>query len=79
LDLAGDVHLSTAPDQPETHWKQAFFPFLDPIEVIAGDYLELTLSVSPQSEGSDNTRISYQYRCSQLANEPTTVSPALSR
>ena len=72
LDLTGDIHLCTAPGQPETHWQQAFFPILDPIEVIGGDYMELTLSVSPQSEKGDNTRISYQYRCSQLANEQST-------
>jgi len=37
--------------------------------VIQGDFLELTLSVSAQAEQSDNTTISYQYRCSQLARE----------
>jgi protein arginine N-methyltransferase 1 len=70
LDLTGDIRISTAPGQADTHWQQAFFPFLEPIKVIRGDYLELTLSVSPQSVGSDNTRITYDYRCSQLAKEP---------
>lgn len=79
LDLSDHVHLNTAPGQPETHWKQAFFPFLEPIKVIRGDYLELTLSVSPQSDGSDNTRISYQYRCSQLSNDVPTDAQAPGR
>ena len=79
LELTEDIRFSTAPGQPATHWKQAFFPFLAPIEVIRGDFLELTLSVSPQAEGSENTVISYQYRCSQLANEEQKDSQSLGR
>jgi protein arginine N-methyltransferase 1 len=69
LELTEGIHLSTAPGGPATHWEQAFFPILDRIRVIEGDMMELVMSVSPQSEASDNTVISYQYRCSQLANE----------
>jgi protein arginine N-methyltransferase 1 len=69
LELTEDIHLSTAPGAPATHWKQAFFPILDRIRVIEGDLMELTMSVSPQSEASDSTVISYQYRCSQLVKE----------
>lgn len=69
LELTEDIHLSTAPGKPATHWKQAFFPILERIWVVEGDLMELTLSVSPKSEASDSTMISYQYRCSQLAKE----------
>lgn len=69
LELTEDIRLSTSPDQTPTHWKQAFLPILESVEIIPGDFLELTLSVAPQVEQSDNTTISYQYRCSQLAKE----------
>ncbi|MBF0446436.1 MAG: 50S ribosomal protein L11 methyltransferase, partial [Magnetococcales bacterium] len=69
LALTDTIHLTTAPGKPETHWKQAFFPILEQIQVIAGDVLELTMGIAKQEEKSDNTLIDYQYRCTQLANE----------
>jgi len=67
--LCGGVQISTAPDQPETHWKQAFFPFRDPIRVVRGDVLDWSVEVSGKSAGSDHTRISYQYRCTQMRKD----------
>jgi hypothetical protein len=67
-DLGGHW-LSTAPDRPETHWKQAFFPFREPIRVIQGDVLDWEVRVSGLAPSADHTRIAYQYRCTQLANE----------
>jgi type I protein arginine methyltransferase len=79
LDLTDEIRLSTAPDQAPTHWQQALFPILESVEVIQGDFLELTLSVIPQAEQSDNTTISYQYRCSQRAKDTATPSGSVGR
>jgi SAM-dependent methyltransferase len=73
--LAPDVVIDTAPSAPPTHWRQAFFPFRDPVDVIRGDHLEVTLSVRPEGERSDNTSISYDFRCTQLANERAAAAP----
>jgi len=67
--LCDDVQINTAPDQPETHWKQAFFPFHDPIQVVQGDVLDWSVTVAGTSLGSDHTHISYQYRCTQMREE----------
>ena len=65
------ITIDTAPTQPPTHWKQAFFPFRDPVEVIAGDVLELSLAIGAREHNSDDTLIRYDYRCTQLRNETT--------
>ncbi len=67
--LCDGVRIDTAPDQPETHWKQAFFPFHDPIRVVQGDVLDWSVEVTGASSGSDHTHISYQYRCTQIHEE----------
>jgi len=67
--LCDGVQINTAPGQPETHWKQAFFPFHDPVRVVQGDVLDWSVDVSGLSSGSDHTQISYQYRCTQMRNE----------
>jgi len=67
--LCDAVHINTAPDQPETHWKQAFFPFRDPVRVVPGDVLDWMVEVSGKSSDSDHTNISYQYRCTQMREE----------
>lgn len=67
--LREGIEITTSPDKPGTHWKQAFFPFRDPIEVIKGDVLDWNLSVSAKETDSDDTKISYHYRCTQLGNE----------
>jgi predicted RNA methylase len=69
LELSEGVKLSTAPGKEKTHWKQAFFPAWPSVQVVRGDVLDLSLEVTPQDPGSDNTTISYNYRCTQLANE----------
>jgi len=67
--LCKDVEINTAPDQPVTHWKQAFFPFRDPIRVVRGDILDWSVEISGKSPDSDHTMISYQYRCTQMCKE----------
>jgi len=67
--LCENVQINTAPDQPETHWKQAFFPFRDPIRVVEGDVLDWSVVITGTSSGSDHTHISYQYRCTQMREE----------
>lgn len=69
VKLCEGIEISTAPDQIETHWKQAFFPFQTPIEVIDGDVLDWKVRVGALHENSDDTSIEYDYRCTQLKNE----------
>ncbi len=67
--LCDGIQISTAPDNPETHWKQAFFPFKNSIDVIDGDILDWSVTVDAKEKNSDDTHISYEYRCTQLKNE----------
>jgi len=66
LDLAEGIQLSTSPSSPATHWRQAFFPIRETLHVVEGDILEFTLRLAPAAASSDNTTISYQYRCTQI-------------
>lgn len=72
--LGAGIEIDTSPLQPLTHWKQAFFPFRDAISVIKQDVLDWSVSVGAQQINSDDTNISYQYRCTQLINEIAPVS-----
>jgi len=72
--LAGQW-LSTAPDHPLTHWKQAFFPFREPIAVVRGDILDWSIQIMGLAARADHTRIDYQYRCTQLAKENIPLKP----
>ena len=67
--LCDGIEIITSPHNPETHWKQAFFPFRDSIEVIVDDVLDWSVSVGVKEVNSDDTRITYEYRCTQLKNE----------
>ncbi|MDB5986261.1 MAG: methyltransferase protein [Nevskia sp.] len=50
--------LSTAPDAPATHWQQIYLPLLAPIELAAGDTLELQLK--SDTRPSVGVRLSWQ-------------------
>jgi len=67
--LCEGIEIDTSPNKPQTHWKQAFFPFRDSIDVITGDVLDWSVKVGVKDINSDDTRISYEYRCTQLKNE----------
>ena len=69
VQLAADIGFATSPWDPATHWRQAFFPLDRPVEVIEGDFFELTLRIGARADHSDNSTVSYDYRCTQLANE----------
>lgn len=43
-ELVPGVTLSTAPDQPPTHWEQIYLPLLDSVTLQKGDRVELTLT-----------------------------------
>lgn len=68
-ELTDDVLFWTSPNDTPTHWKQAFFPFHEAPEVVMGDYLQVFFEVNPESSHSDNSSITYEFRCTQLANE----------
>jgi len=65
-ELSDGVTIVTAPGAPATHWRQAFFPIREPVTVTRGDRMEVTLSVRPKGPRSDDTVISYDYRCTQI-------------
>jgi len=44
-ELAPGVTLGTGPHHPPTHWRQVFLPFPQPLEVVAGR--PITLSIAP--------------------------------
>lgn len=69
--LSADQSIHTTPGKPLTHWKHAFFPFKESIEVVANDVLEVDLQVRPKKADSDDTHITYHYRCTQLADAST--------
>ncbi len=64
--LTDSIDILTSPDSPSTHWKQAIFPFKRPINVVEGDLLQWEVSVESMESGSDNCKVSYDYRCSQI-------------
>lgn len=66
-DLAPGVLISTAPNAPATHWRQAVFPLREPIEVVTGDCLEVSLWIGPKGPRSDDTEVRMDCRCTQLA------------
>ncbi len=78
LALTDEIKISTAPDAPQTHWKQAVFPFPDPIEVTKGDIMDWTVTLAVREQNSDNTQIEYHYRCSQIARESDPEAAAIS-
>lgn len=43
-ELVPSITLSTSPYQPTTHWQQIFIPLITPLDVGAGDTLELSIS-----------------------------------
>jgi len=43
-ELVPGIHLSTAPDQPLTHWEQIFLPVLKSVTLKKGEKLELTIT-----------------------------------
>ncbi|MCP4499759.1 MAG: hypothetical protein GY822_07335 [Deltaproteobacteria bacterium] len=77
--LCDGIEISTSPKHPQTHWKQAFFPFRDSISVVKGDILEWSVDVDSVRHDSDDTTISYDYRCTQLNNEVKRPSLAVGR
>ena len=72
--LCDGIEINTAPENALTHWKQAFFPFKEAIEIIKGDMLDWSVSIAAKEKDSDDTTIEYNYRCTQLKNEEAVSS-----
>lgn len=68
-DLGDGVRIETAPGGVITHWRQAFFPYRDPVKVIVGDVMDVKLRLGPKSERDDDTVLQYEFSCTQLATE----------
>ena len=69
-ELSEGVTIDTAPSAPATHWAQAYFPYRSPVSVIEGDVMEVKLQIGPKAPRSDDTALHYEFRCTQLADEP---------
>jgi SAM-dependent methyltransferase len=52
MELCDDFVVGTGPFDPETHWQQVYFPFLEPIEV--STERELTIVIWPPTESEDD-------------------------
>lgn len=76
VQLTNEINISTSPDAPQTHWKQAVFPFPNSAEVSEGDIMDWSVSLGAREENSDHTQLSYHYRCSQIAAEEDPVMAA---
>lgn len=48
MDLTPDLTIGTGPSDPDTHWYQVFFPFLEPVEVCPSR--EIQISIRPPRE-----------------------------
>lgn len=46
--LSPSVRLSTSPFMPATHWFHFHFPFARPLEIVAGDALDVDVEIVPQ-------------------------------
>jgi hypothetical protein len=67
-ELVPGIGLSTAPDAPETHWEQLYFPMLRPIAAEADETVELSLR--SRSSRSAGTRIRWTACKLNRAGEP---------
>jgi type I protein arginine methyltransferase len=46
--LSPEIRLSTSPFAPQTHWMQFHFPFDHPLEVVAGQPIDVEVEIVPQ-------------------------------
>ena len=51
VELIPGVAIDTAPAALDTHWKQSFFPFREPLNASAGDILNVSFRCIPAGEG----------------------------
>lgn len=62
LRLFGKISFSTAPDAPQTHWKQGFLPIRRPEKVKRGQVIRFQLEMAPDSLPTGvTTNIGYDY------------------
>ncbi len=61
-ELAPGVSLSTAPDQPLTHWEQIYLPLSEPLKTVKGSVVELTLT----SDSRYEVKINLEWRARLL-------------
>lgn len=55
-ELVDKIQLSTSPWAPRTHWEQLYFPVRTPLQVMAGDSLQITLHSDSRYEVGVNLR-----------------------
>ena len=53
LTVSDGVHLSNGPANPESGWRQVFFPFADPLSVVEGETVILRLSCARSARTRD--------------------------
>lgn len=52
MELAPEFAIGTGPHDPETHWYQVFFPFLEAIEISPAT--DVTIAIEPPREGEND-------------------------
>jgi type I protein arginine methyltransferase len=69
--VADGIQVDTGPHQPQTHWKQAWFPFPVPVTPRAGDILDVVMQVGGKHARSDDSIVHYEWFCSQRDDDPS--------
>jgi protein arginine N-methyltransferase 1 len=72
--LVPGVVLSTSPFAARTHWDQIYLPLLEPIQGVAGDSLELTIS---SETGGGESGIDVRWTAEQMRDESAISTQAL--
>ncbi len=58
--LTEDIHFATGPNDPPTHWQQAFLPIRNPIPLRAGQRINFILGIGPDDSGLESV-IEYDF------------------
>ena len=65
------VVLSTSPDAPKTHWKNAIFMLDEPLEVKEGDFIEGTIKVQRNEDFRRHMSIHFDFSISETKGKRT--------
>ena len=52
--LTNEIHFSTGPDAPPTHWQQAFLPIRTPLQLRKGQRLDFIVGIGPDDSGLES-------------------------
>ena len=65
------IVLSTSPDAPKTHWKNAVFMLDEPLEVKEGDFIAVTIKVQRNEDFRRHMSICFEFNISENKGKTT--------